>query len=642
MGKNLVEKILGAHLVSGELQTGAEIGISIDQTLVQDATGTMSFLQFEAMNISRVKTRLSVSYADHNTLQTSMENSDDHLYLQIVAAKYGVYFSRPGNGICHQVHLERFAIPGQTLLGSDSHTPTCGGLGMIAIGSGGLDVAVAMAGGPFFLPMPKVVLIRLLGRLGPWASAKDVILTLLQRLTVTGGTGKIFEYGGAGIKALSIPERSTITNMGAELGATTSIFPSDEVVRQFLRVQQRESGWMEMGPDKDASYGEEMEIDLSSLEPMIAKPHSPGNVCRVREVEGTKVHQVCIGSCTNSSYQDLMVVARVLKGKRIPADVSVTISPGSRQVLELIARDGALEDLIKAGARVLEPACGPCIGMGQVPSTGAVSLRTFNRNFKGRCGSPNAEVYLASAETAAATALTGVITDPRDLGQPIKIKPLKKAIIDDKLVIPPAEDPSKVEIIRGPNIKELPKKGPLEETLEGDILLKLKDDISTDHILPAGTKVLAFRSNIQAISKFVFEYVDPEFVNRAKGKRGGFILAGTNYGQGSSREHAAMAPMHLGVKAVLAKSFARIHRDNLINSGILPLYVADDYDLIDQGDRLKMEKVKKAVKEGEPINVINVTKDKKMRLEHRLTPREAEIVLAGGLLNYQVQGAKGG
>lgn len=642
MGKNLVEKILGAHLVSGELRTGAEIGISIDQTLIQDATGTMSFLQFEAMNTPRVKTRLSVSYADHNTLQTSIENSDDYLYLQTAAAKYGVYFSRPGNGICHQVHLERFAIPGQTLLGSDSHTPTCGGLGMIAIGSGGLDVAVAMAGGPFFLHMPKVVFIRLLGRLGPWASAKDVILTLLQRLTVKGGTGKIFEYGGAGIKSLSVPERSTITNMGAELGATTSIFPSDEVARQFLRVQQRESGWMEIGPDKDASYGEEMEIDLSSMEPMIAKPHSPDNVCRVREVEGTKVHQVCIGSCTNSSYQDLMVVARVLKGKRVPADVSVTISPGSRQVLELIAREGALEDLIKAGARVLEPACGPCIGMGQVPPTGAVSLRTFNRNFKGRCGSPNAEVYLASAETAAATALTGVITDPRDLGQPIKIKPLKKAIIDDKLVIPPAEDHSKVEIVRGPNIKELPKKGPLEETLEGDILIKLEDDISTDHILPAGTKVLAFRSNIPAISKFVFEYVDPEFVNRAKGKRGGFILAGTNYGQGSSREHAAMAPMHLGVKAVLAKSFARIHRDNLINSGILPLYVADDYDLMDQGDRLKMEKVKKSVKEGEPINVINVTKDKKMRLEHRLTPREAEIVLAGGLLNYQVQGAKGG
>lgn len=639
MGKNLVQKILQAHLVSGELKTGSEIGISIDQTLTQDATGTMVYLQFESIGIPRVKTKLSVSYVDHNTLQTSLENSDDHLYLQTVAARYGIYYSKPGNGICHQVHLERFAIPGQTLLGSDSHTPTCGGLGMIAIGAGGLDVAVAMSGSPFFIATPKIVLVKLLGHLRPWVSAKDVILHLLQRLTVKGGVGKIFEYGGPGIRCLNIPERSTITNMGAELGATTSIFPSDEISRQFLKTQHRERDWIELCPDKDAQYKEELEVNLDSLEPLIALPHSPDNVRTVKEVAGTRLSQICIGSCTNSSYSDLMVVAKILKGKTIPPEVSVTISPGSRQVLENIAREGALEDLIGAGARVLEPACGPCIGMGQAPPSGGVSLRTFNRNFRGRSGTPDAQVYLASAETAAASALTGVITDPRELGKPIKVKPLHRAIIDDKLIVPPAVDPSKVEIIRGPNIKEIPKRGPIEDTLEGEVLIKLKDNVSTDDVLPAGTKVLAFRSNIPAISRFTFEYVDPDFVNRAREKKGGFILAGANYGQGSSREHAALAPMHLGVKAVLAKSFARIHRVNLINAGLLPLILEEEasYDQIDQGDRLRLKGLREAIKAGKGLTVTNVTKRKEILVNPQLTPREAEIILAGGLLNHQVE-----
>lgn len=639
MGRNLVEKILQAHLVSGELKTGAEIGISIDQTLTQDATGTMAYLQFEAMGVPRVRTKVSVSYVDHNTLQTSIENTDDHLYLQTAAAKYGIYYSKPGNGICHQVHLERFAAPGQIMLGSDSHTPTCGGLGMIAIGVGGLDVAMAMAGAPFFLTMPKVVLVRLAGTPGPWVVAKDVILTLLKRLTVKGGTGKIFEYGGPGIKSFDVPERSTMTNMGAELGATTSIFPSDEISREYMKAQRRDKDWVAMGPDEDADYDEEIEIDLSALEPMIARPHSPDNVCRVKDVAGVKVNQVCIGSCTNSSFRDLTTVATILKGKKIPPDLSLTISPGSRQVLELIGRSGALEDLIEAGARILEPACGPCIGMGQVPSTGSVSLRTFNRNFPGRCGTPNADVYLASPETAAATALTGVITDPRELGKPLKIRPLHKIAIDDSFIVPPAEDPAKVEIIRGPNIKELPRKEPLTDSVEGEVLLKLEDNISTDHILPAGTKVLMYRSNIPAISRFVFMYVDKDFVKRTEEKKGGFVVAGTNYGQGSSREHAALAPMHLGIKAVLAKSFARIHRNNLINTGILPLVFADEsgYDSIEQGDQLRLQDVKAALEENRPITVLNATKNKEITVEHRFSDREAQIILAGGLLKYQSQ-----
>lgn len=638
MGRNLTQKILQAHLVSGELKTGSEIGISLDQTLTQDATGTMVYLQFEAIGIPKVKTKSSVSYVDHNTLQTSIENSDDHLYLQTVASKYGIYYSKPGNGICHQVHLERFAAPGQTLLGSDSHTPTCGGLGMIAIGAGGLDVAVAMSGSPFFMPTPKIVSVKLVGQLGPWVAAKDVILHLLQRLSVKGGVGRIFEYGGPGIKCLGVPERSTITNMGAELGATTSIFPSDEISRQFLKMQHREESWVELGPDEDATYDEELEVNLDELEPLIARPESPDNVCTVKEVAGTKLDQVCIGSCTNSSYNDLMVVAKVLKGKTIPPELSVTISPGSRQVLENIAREGALEDLIKAGARVLEPACGPCIGMGQVPPSGAVSLRTFNRNFRGRCGNPDTKVYLASVETAAASALTGVITDPRGLGKPIRVK-LRRYIVDDKLIVPPSLEPSKVEIIRGPNIKEVPRRGEIEDTLEGEVLLKLKDNISTDDVLPAGTKVLTFRSNIPAISRFTFEYIDPDFVKRAKEKKGGFILAGINYGQGSSREHAALAPMHLGVKAVLAKSFARIHRVNLINSGILPLILEEEsfYDQIDQGDSLRLQGVREAIKARKSLTIKNLTKDKEISANAHLSSREAEIILAGGLLNYQAQ-----
>ncbi|MFQ5956981.1 MAG: aconitate hydratase [Candidatus Brocadiales bacterium] len=642
MGKNLVEKILQAHIVSGELKTGTEIAISIDQTLTQDATGTMAYLQFEAMGVPRVRTKVSVSYVDHNTLQTSIENTDDFLYLQTIAAKYGVYYSKPGNGICHQVHLERFAVPGQIMLGSDSHTPTCGGLGMISIGVGGLNIAVAMAGAPFFMTMPKVAQVKLVGAPGPWVAAKDVILTLLQRLSVKGGTGKIFEYGGPGIKSFDVPDRSTITNMGAELGATTSIFPSDEISREYMRAQKREKDWIEMGPDEDSSYDEEIEIDLESLEPMIARPNSPDNVCRVKDVAGTKVHQVCIGSCTNSSFHDLMMVATALRGKKIPPDLSLTISPGSRQVLELIGRSGALEDLIEAGARILEPACGPCIGMGQVPSTGSVSLRTFNRNFPGRCGTPNAEVYLSSPETAAATALTGVITDPRELGKPIKVRPLRKIPVDDAFILPPAKDPAKVEVIRGPNIKELPKKESISDSIEGEVLIKLEDNISTDHILPAGTQVLKYRSNIPAISKFTFLYVDKDFVNRANEKKGGFLLGGSNYGQGSSREHAALAPMHLGIKAVIAKSFARIHRNNLINTGILPLVFANEseYDLIDKGDKLKLQDVRAALTENKPMTVLNVTKGKEIKVEHRFTNREAQIVLAGGLLNYQAQKAE--
>ncbi len=643
MAMNLVQKILKAHLVSGELKPGTEIAVSVDQTLTQDATGTMAYLQFEAMGVPRVRTKLSVSYVDHNTLQTSVENTDDHLYLQTIAARYGIYYSKPGNGICHQVHRERFAVPGQLMLGSDSHTPTCGGMGMIAIGAGGLDVAMAMAGAPFFMIMPRVVLVRLTGEPGPWVAAKDVILKLLQMLSVKGGTGKIFEYGGPGIKRFQVPERSTITNMGAELGATTSIFPSDEIVRNCMKHQKRGKDWVEIGPDEDASYDEVIELDLSGLEPMIARPSSPDNVCTVKEVAGTKVNQVCVGSCTNSSYRDLMMLATVLKGKKVPPDLTLTISPGSRQVLELIGRNGALEDLIEAGARVLEPACGPCIGMGQVPSSGGISLRTFNRNFRGRCGTTEADVFLSSVETAAATALTGIICDPRELGKPVKSHGLGKIKINDAFIVPPARDPDKVEVIRGPNIKELPKREPLADSIEGEVLLKLGDNISTDHILPAGNQILKFRSNIPAISKFTFMHLDKDFADRAKEKKGGFIVGGSNYGQGSSREHAALAPMHLGIKAVIAKSFARIHRTNLINTGILPLVFDGEsgYDSLDTGDLLRLQDARTALSEGRPVTVLNVTKGKEIGVEHRFTEREARIVLAGGLLNYQAEKMEG-
>jgi aconitate hydratase len=639
MGKNLVYKILNSHLVSGKLKGGEEIAISIDQTLTQDATGTMAYLQFEAMGVPKVKTKLSVSYVDHNMLQTGYENFDDHVFLQSIAKKYGIYFSKPGNGICHQVHLERFGVPGETLLGSDSHTPTCGGLGMIAIGAGGLDVAIAMAGGPFYVTMPKVVLVKLGGTLQSWVTAKDVILELLRRLTVKGGVGKIFEYGGEGVATLTVTERATITNMGAELGALTSVFPSDAQTKKYLRMQGREGVWKSLKADATAQYDEVVEMDLSSLEPMIARPHSPDNVCKVSEIKGVNVQQVCIGSCTNSSYHDLMVAAAILKGRKVHPEVSLTISPGSRQVLEMITKNGALADMISAGARVVEVACGPCIGMGQAPPSGGVSVRSFNRNFEGRSGTADAQVYLVSPETAIATAINGVIRDPRDFGERIVIKYPKKFTVDDSMIIPPSEKPDEVTIMRGPNIKPLPKKEPLPDTLKGDVLLKVGDNITTDHIMPAGAKVLPLRSNIPAISEFVFEKVDKEFVKRAKEKGGGFLIGGTNYGQGSSREHAALAPMFLGVKAVLAKSFARIHRANLVNFGILPLTFENesDYNVFDQGDTIELPDIKNKLNSSSRIIVNNLTKNKEIKAMHALSLREIDILCAGGLLNYQAQ-----
>lgn len=634
-GRSITQKIIEEHLVEGRLAPGEEIGLRVDQTLTQDATGTMAYLQFEAIGVPRVRTRLSVSYVDHNMLQTGFENADDHRYLQTVAEKYGIYFSRPGNGICHQVHLERFSAPGQVLLGSDSHTPTCGGVGMLAIGVGGLEVAMAMAGEPFYFTMPKVVRVYLEGRLQPWVTAKDVILELLRRLTVKGGTGKIFEYVGPGVKSLSVPERATITNMGAELGATTSLFPSDEITRRYLKAQGREEVWIPLDADPDAQYDEEIYIDLRELEPLIAQPHSPDNVCKVSEVEGIKVDQVCVGSCTNSSYHDLMVVAQVLKGKVIAPNLSMTVTPGSRQVLEMVTRSSGLADMIAAGCRILESACGPCIGMGQAPPSGGVSVRSFNRNFKGRSGTADALVYLASPETCAATALKGVITDPRSLGDPPQIQEPEAFWINDDMILPPSPEPEKVEILRGPNIKPLPRRGELEPRLEGTILLKCGDNISTDHILPAGAKILPLRSNIPAISEYVFAGVDPSFVERCKERGGGFIVGGENYGQGSSREHAALAPMYLGVKAVFAKSFARIHRNNLINFGILPLVFVDpsDYDRIDQDDLLEIPEVRELLPHSETLRVRNLTKGFTFQVRHHFTPRQVKIALAGGLLN---------
>ncbi|MCF6148509.1 MAG: aconitate hydratase [Candidatus Kuenenia sp.] len=639
MGKNIVQKILSTHLVSGKLKPKTEIAISIDQTLTQDATGTMAYLQFEAMGIPKVKTKLSVSYVDHNMLQTGFENFDDHLFLQSFARKYGIYFSKPGNGICHQVHLERFAVPGGTLLGSDSHTPTCGGLGMLSIGAGGLDVAIAMAGGPFYCSMPEIVLVNLSGTLPSWVTAKDIILELLRRLTVKGGVGKIFEYGGEGVKTLTVTERATITNMGAELGALTSIFPSDAQTKKYLKMQGREEVWQPLKASANAQYDEVVEIDLSALEPMVAQPHSPDNVCKVSEIKGTKVHQVCIGSCTNSSYHDLMMAATMLKGKKVHPDVSLAVSPGSRQVLEMITKTGALADIIAAGARILDVACGPCIGMGQAPPSGGVSVRTFNRNFEGRSGTNDAKVYLVSPETAVITAIRGVISDPRDYGTPIIIKDPRTYLIDDSMIIPPSENPEQVTIIRGPNIKPLPKKESMPDTLKGEVLLKVGDNITTDHIMPAGAKVLPLRSNIPAISEFVFEKVDKNFAKRAKEKGGGFLIGGINYGQGSSREHAALAPMYLGVKSVIAKSFARIHRANLVNFGILPLTFEDenDYNLLEEGDSLELANIKSKLKPGGTLVVHNITKNKEIKVTHTLSSREVDILRAGGLLNYQAQ-----
>jgi aconitate hydratase len=635
LGQNLTRKILADHLVSGELTPGTEIAIRVDQTLTQDATGTMAYLQFEAMGIPKVRTKLSVSYVDHNMLQTGFENADDHRFLQTIAAKYGIYFSRPGNGICHQVHLERFSSPGDVLLGSDSHTPTSGGAGMLAIGAGGLDVAVAMGGGPYYLTTPKVVGVRLNGRLQPWVAAKDIIFELLRRLSVKGGVGKIFEYCGEGVASLSVPERSTITNMGAELGATTSIFPSDERTREYFRAQKREEMWRPTAAGGDADYDEVVEIDLNTLGPMIARPQSPDNVVPIEEVAGTKLAQVCVGSCTNSSYHDLAVSAAVLKGRKVNPGLSMTVTPGSRQVFTMIARTGALADLIESGARILESACGPCIGMGQAPPSDAASLRTFNRNFPGRSGTPDDKVYLASPEVAAVSALTGEITDPRTWGPPPPLDVPSEFIIDDDLIIPPPGNGASVQIARGPNIKPLPLGQPLAQTIKAPVLIKLGDNVSTDHILPAGSKILPLRSNIPAISEYVFYYVDPEFPAKAKEAGSSIIVGGSNYGQGSSREHAALAPMFLGVRAVLAKTYARMHHTNLVNFGILPLVFAAeaDYDRINAGDVLELPDVRDALAGGE-VTVRNTTQGYEFTARHNLSERQIEVLREGGLLNH--------
>jgi aconitate hydratase len=637
MGKNLVQKIVESHRAGGSLNPREDIAISIDQTLTQDATGTMTYLQFEALGIPKARTRLSVSYVDHNMLQTGFENADDHRFLQTFASKYGILFSKPGNGICHQVHLERFAKPGMTLLGADSHTPNAGAMAMIAIGAGGLDVAVAMAGEPHHLKMPEVVLIKLKGKLPPWVASKDIILELLRRLTVKGGVGKILEFGGPGVKGLSIPERATIANLGAELGATSTVFPSDERTLEFLKAQGRRRDWIPLEPDPDAEYDQVIEIDLRALEPLVAQPFSPDNVCPVKEVAGQAVKQICIGSCNNSSYMDLMGVARILNGKKIHREVSLTITPGSKQVYEMIARKGALSDLISAGARILESACGPCIGMGQAPPSHAISIRTMNRNFSGRSGTPEDQVYLASPYVAAACALKGVITDPRKLGpRPPRILMPRRFLIDDSMILPASPNPEKVVIERGPNIRPLPTRGALEDTLEGSVLLKVGDNITTDHILPAGANVLPLRSNIPAISEYVFERVDPGFAKRAREMGGGFVVGGENYGQGSSREHAAMAPMTLGIKAILVKSYARIHRSNLINFGILPLVFKDpnEFEKIQPGDRLRISHLRNDLCTNRLLSIENLTQQKVLEVSHGLNERERDILLAGGLLNY--------
>ena len=620
------------------MTVGTDVGLKIDQTLTQDATGTMAYLEFEAMGVPRVKTEKSVAYIDHNTLQTGFENADDHRFIQSVAKKHGIWFSRPGNGICHQVHLERFGKPGKTLIGSDSHTPTGGGIGMLAMGAGGLDVAVAMGGGAYYISMPKMVRINLTGKLRPWVSAKDIILEVLKIMSVKGGVGKIIEYGGEGVKTLSVPERATITNMGAELGATTSIFPSDEITKAFLKAQGREEDWSEQKPDEDAVYDEVIDIDLSSLVPMAACPHSPDNIKSISELAGQTVDQVCIGSCTNSSYRDLMIVASILKGKTIAENVSLAIAPGSKQVYNMLALNGALGDLIAAGARILECACGPCIGMGQSPNSKGISLRTFNRNFEGRSGTADGQIYLVSPETAAASALAGVFCDPTTLGEQPEIVMPEEFLINDNMVAAPApvEEMDSVEVLRGPNIKPFPTTQPLADSIEAPCALKVGDNITTDHIMPAGAKILPLRSNIPAISNHCFTVCDKDFPARAKELGKSVIVGGSNYGQGSSREHAALAPLYLGVKAVLVKSFARIHRSNLINAGILPLTFANeaDYDEISQGDVLSMPDVKEAVKSGKDIVITNKTTGKQIVAKCELTERTKEIILEGGLLNY--------
>lgn len=636
MGLNIAQKIIKQHLLSGNMTAGEEISIRIDQTLTQDATGTMAYLQFEAIGIDRVKTERSVAYIDHNTLQTGFENADDHRYIQSVCKKHGIYYSRPGNGICHQVHLERFGVPGKTLLGSDSHTPTGGGIGMLAMGAGGLDVAVAMGGGPYYITMPEVIRINLTGKLTPWVAAKDIILEVLRRLTVKGGVGRIIEYSGTGVATLSVPERATITNMGAELGATTSIFPSDDVTREFLRAQGREKDFTEILPDADALYERTIDINLSALKPLAAKPHSPDNVEEVETIGKIKVDQVCIGSCTNSSYYDMMKVASILKNKTVHPEVSLSIAPGSKQVFDMIARNGALADMIAAGARILECACGPCIGMGQAPNSAGVSLRTFNRNFEGRSGTADAKIYLVSPETAAISALTGVLTDPRELGKPADFEMPEEFIINDNMIDPPAKNGAEVEVLRGPNIKPFPINKALSEKVQAKALLKVGDNITTDHIMPAGAKILPFRSNIPYLSKFCFVRCDEKFPERAQEWGGGFIIGGINYGQGSSREHAALVPLYLGVKAVIAKSFARIHRANLINSGIMPITFVNeaDYDSIELGDELEIDDLINTVKEGKKIIITNKTKGIQIEGSMELSERQRAIILSGGLLNY--------
>ena len=638
MGLTIAQKIIKAHMLSGEMTPGADVGLRIDQTLTQDATGTMAYLEFEAMGVPRVKTERSVAYIDHNTLQTGFENADDHRYIQTVAKKHGIYFSRPGNGICHQVHLERFGIPGKTLIGSDSHTPTGGGIGMLAFGAGGLDVAVAMGGGEYHITMPTMTKIVLTGALSPWVSAKDIILEVLRRMSVKGGVGKIIEYGGPGIRTLTVPERATITNMGTELGATTSIFPSDDITLEFLKAQGREADWQALASDEDAVYDEVIEINLSALEPLAACPHSPDAVKPVSALSDIKVDQVCIGSCTNSSYLDLMRVASILKGKTVHPTVSLSIAPGSKQVYNMLAKNGALADIIASGARVLECACGPCIGMGQSPNSGGVSLRTFNRNFEGRSGTADGQVYLVSPETAAASALTGMFTDPRTLGAWEKIEMPQSFLINDNMIVEPAPDylSETVEVLRGPNIKPFPVSAPLPESITTKAILKVGDNITTDHIMPAGAKILPYRSNIPYLSNFCFAVCDKTFPDRCKAEGGGIIIGGSNYGQGSSREHAALVPLYLGIKAVVAKSYARIHCANLANAGILALRFKDeaDYDRIDQMDVLSLPDIRSAIQNKTPIILRDETKGIEMEVVPMMTDRERAMVVEGGLLNY--------
>ncbi|MEM4545734.1 MAG: aconitate hydratase [Nitrososphaerota archaeon] len=638
MGLTMTQKIIKEHLVDGRPEPGEVVSIKVDQVLMQDATGTMAMLEFEAMGIPRIRVPLAVVYVDHNMLQIDNLNADDHIFLRTAAAKYGIYYSRPGNGICHQVHLERFAAPGQILLGSDSHTPTAGGMGMLAIGVGGLEVASAMAGEPYEFQVPEIVKVVLEGELKrPWVTAMDVVFELLRRFTVKGGVGKIFEYVGPGVKTLTVTERATITNFGAELGLTTSIFPSDERTRHYLEAQGRVNVWRELSPDPDAEYADTITVNLSELEPYVAKPHQPDNIAKISELKGIKVDQVCIGSCTNSSYQIMKAVAQILKGRTVAPNVSMTVSPGSRQVYEMLARDGTLADIIAAGARILESACGPCIGMGQAPPYKGVSVRSFNRNFKGRSGTPEADVYLANPLVATYIALKGEFADPRESGINITyVEEPDRFLVNDNMIIPPSPTPEVVEVIKGPNIKEVPVKEPLAESLTVKVLIKVGDNISTDDILPAGAKILPLRSNIPEISKYTFSRIDPAFYERARAAKAGVIVGGENYGQGSSREHAAIAPMYLGVKAVIAKSLARIHKENLINFGIIPLTFKDpsDYDKIDVGDELEIPKLAEAVRKGEPIKIINKTKGMEFVTTYSLIERQKEVLLAGGLLPY--------